>query len=164
MTVTILPFTPERAPLFDSLNRSWIEELFTLEQKDIDILTQPQRYIIDTGGEVWFGAVDGQIVGACALIVESDGIVEFSKLGVDKAARGKGVARALLQHCKRRAAERGAHTLRIYTNTKLAPANALYVSEGFEVAEMTPAQRQYYQRVDIMYDLPLTEAVAQQRA
>jgi ribosomal protein S18 acetylase RimI-like enzyme len=164
MTISILPFSTERAPLFDTLNRTWIEELFTLEQKDIDVLTQPQRTIIDKGGEIWFGAIGGQIVGACALIMESDGIMEFSKLGVDTSARGKGVARALLQHCKTRATERGAHTLRIYTNTKLAPANALYVSEGFEVAEMTPAQRQYYQRVDIMYDLPLMASAAQKQA
>lgn len=164
MTVSILPFTPKRAPLFDSLNRRWIEELFTLEQKDIDVLTQPQRYIIDKGGEIWFGAIDDQIVGACALISESEGIMEFSKLGVDPSARGKGVARALLQHCKARATVRGAHILRIYTNTKLAAANALYVSEGFEVAEMTADQRRYYQRVDIMYDLPLNSTATQQRA
>lgn len=157
MPLSILPYTPERAPLFDSLNRAWIEELFVIEPKDITILTKPEENIIAKGGEVWFGALNGEIVGACALLVEEPGILEFSKLGVAPAARGKGVARALLRHCGDRAIARGAHTLRIYTNTKLAPANALYISEGFQVVEMTPEQRQHYSRVDIMYDLPLAQ-------
>lgn len=155
MSVTILPFTPERAPLFDSLNRTWIEELFAIEPKDIEVLTNPQSVIIDKGGEVWFGALNGEIVGACALIAEAPGIFEFSKLGVAEAARGHGVARALLRHCRERSMARGAHTLRIYTNSKLAPANALYRSEGFGLVEMSAEQRKRYQRVDTMYDLPL---------
>lgn len=157
MSLSILPFTPERAPWFDSLNRAWIEELFTLEPKDIDVLTRPQETILAKGGEIWFGAWDGIIVGACALLVETPDILEFSKLGVAPEARGKGIARALLRHCRGRAITRGARTLRIYTNTKLAPANALYVSEGFRVVEMTPEQRLHYARVDIMYDLPLPQ-------
>ncbi len=155
--ITLLPFTPERAHMFDSLNRAWIEELFIIEPKDVEILTRPQENILDKGGEIWFGALGGEIVGACALLVESAGILEFSKLGVAPSARGKGVARTLLRHCRERAMVRGAHTLRIYTNSKLAPANALYVSEGFQLVEMTPAQRQHYARVDTMYDLPLNQ-------
>lgn len=155
MTISILPYSSDRAPMFDALNRAWIDELFTIEQKDIEVLTQPQKMILDKGGEIWFGALKNEIVGACALIVEEPGVFEFSKLGVAPSARGQGVARRLLRHCRDRATARGAHTLRIYTNSKLAPANALYVSEGFQVVEMTPAQRQHYARVDIMYDLPL---------
>lgn len=153
--ITILPFTAERAPYFNSLNRAWIEELFTMEPKDEDVLTKPEHTIIAKGGEVWFGAYQDEIVGACALIAEEPGIFEFSKLGVAPSARGKGVARALLRHCRERAVARKAHTLRIYTNSKLAPANALYVSEGFKTVEMTPQQKLHYARVDIMYDLPL---------
>lgn len=155
MTVTILPYTSERTPLFDQLNRAWIEELFTVEPKDNEVLTQPQRSILDKSGEIWFGAYDGVIVGACALIPDGEGVLEFSKLGVDKSARGKGVARALLRHCQMRARERGADILRIYTNSKLAPANALYVSEGFCEVPMNAAQRASYARVDIMYEMPL---------
>ena len=157
MSPTILPFTAQRAHHFDSLNRAWIEELFSIEPKDIEILSKPQENILDKGGEVWFGALGETIVGACALLVEAPGVMEFSKLGVAPAARGHGVARALLRHCVMRARERGVHTLRIYTNSKLAPANALYQSEGFKVVDMTPEQKLHYARVDIMYDLPLDE-------
>jgi ribosomal protein S18 acetylase RimI-like enzyme len=153
MPITILPFTPERATYFDHLNRAWIEELFTIEPKDDALLKNPQAEIIDHGGEVWFAALGEEIVGACALIRESETVLEFSKLGVAPAARGQGVARALLRHCIARTRERGVPCLRIYTNSKLAPANALYLSEGFQLAEMSETQRRYYQRVDTMYDL-----------
>lgn len=155
MSITILPFTPERASMFDRLNRAWIEELFHIEPKDIAVLTNPQSSIIDQGGEVWFGALNDAIVGACALLVDAPGILEFSKLGVAKEARGHGVARALLRHCKTRAIARNADILRIYTNSKLAAANALYQSENFVRVTMTDEQKQRYQRVDILYDLPL---------
>jgi GNAT superfamily N-acetyltransferase len=156
MAVEILPFTAARAPWFERINRAWIETLFAMEPKDYDILGDPKTHIIDPGGEVWFGAWNGEIVGACALVVESPTVVEFSKLGVTEAARGKGVARALLRHCQQRARLRGFETLRIYTNAKLEAANALYCSEGFVEVPMNPVQKARYRRVDIMYDRALS--------
>lgn len=155
MAITILPFSPELAPLFDKFNRDWISEHFTIEPFDDLVLTQPQKMIIDTGGEIWFAADEGEVIGACALLPLLPGILEFTKLGVDEKARGKGAARALLRHCRNRAAEKGAHTLRIFTNTTLRPANALYVSEKFVEVDMSAEQKQRYRRADIMYDLPL---------
>lgn len=164
MTITILPFLPERAPLFDRLNRAWIEEYFAIEPVDDLVLTQPEKMILAPGGEIWFGALGSDIVGACALLHYAPGVFEFTKLGVDPAARGKGVARALLRHCRDRARIRGAHTLKIFTSTKLAPANALYRSEGFVEVEMSAEQKVRYQRGDIMYDLALQPAQQSKRA
>ena len=155
MTITILPYADEYAPIFDRLNRAWIEELFTIEPLDEAMLTNPQKLIIEPGGELWFAALNGEVVGACALINYAPGVYEFSKLGVDKKARGAGVARALLRFCRDRAREKGAHTLKIVTNSGLVPANTLYQSEGFKLVEMTPEQRARYKRADTMYDLVL---------
>ena len=155
MTVTILPFTPDLAPDFDRLNRTWIEHYFTVEPFDDLVLTQPEKMIIEPGGEIWFGALDGDIVGVCALLNYAPGIFEFTKLGVDEKARGHGVVRALLRFCRDRAAEKGADILKIFTNTSLKPANALYVSEGFVEIPLTEAERSRYKRCDIIYDLPL---------
>lgn len=153
--VKIVPFSKKNATHFDRLNRSWIEEYFSVEPFDNQVLTNPQKMIIDNGGEVWFAELDGAIVGACALYALKPGMFEFTKLGVDKAAHRRGVARTLLQHAAKRAKERGAHTLRIFTSTKLAPANALYVSEGFKEVVMSADEKSRYCRCDIMYDLPL---------
>ncbi len=155
MTITILPFAAEYAPIFDRLNRAWIQELFTIEPFDDLVLTQPRKMILDTGGEIWFAALNGEVIAACALLPFAQGIFEFTKLGVDEKARGAGVARALLSHCQTRAKEKGAHTLKIFTSTRLGPANALYRSAGFIEIEMSPAQKARYARADIMYDLAL---------
>jgi ribosomal protein S18 acetylase RimI-like enzyme len=155
MTVRILPYSATLAPIFDRLNRDWIEEHFTVEPFDDLVLKQPETMILANGGEVWFGAVDDKVVGACALLIFAPGILEFTKLGVAPEARGKGVARALLRHCRDRAVEKGAHTLKIFTSLKLAPANALYRSEGFIEVPMSIDQKTRYMRADIMYDLPL---------
>lgn len=161
--ITLLPFTPKRAPYFDVLNRTWIEELFTIEPKDDALLKNPEGTIMAKGGEIWFAALDETIVGACALIPDGEGVLEFSKLGVAKEARGKGVARTLLRHCVTRSCERSASILRIYTNSKLGPANALYVSEGFVEVTMNETQRATYARVNIMYEMNLQQSV-QKRA
>ena len=155
MALEIIPYAPEHGAVFDRLNRAWIDEFFTVEPFDDLVLTQPEKYIIAPGGEIWSATLDGKAIGSCALLVLEPGMFEFTKLGVDAKARGKGVARALLRHCKQRAKARGAHTLRIFTSRRLLPANALYVSEGFVEVEMSAEQKTRYQRADIMYDFAL---------
>jgi GNAT superfamily N-acetyltransferase len=155
MSTTILPFSPEHAPIFDRLNRAWIEELFTVEPNDEKVLRNPQANIIDAGGEIWFATWEGEIAATYALMPESTGVYEFAKLGVDKRALGRGLARALLRHAKERARAKGAHTLRILTNSKLVAANTLYRSEGFVDVPLSTEQRARYARVDIVYDYTL---------
>ncbi|MFM9890763.1 MAG: GNAT family N-acetyltransferase [Rickettsiales bacterium] len=155
MSITILPYAPEYAPVFDRLNRAWIEEFFVVEPFDDAVLSNPQQYIIAPGGELWFASLNGEVIGACALIPFGVGVLEFTKLGVDPKARGHGVARALLQHCRARAKAKGAHTLKIFTSLSLTAANALYVSEGFLEVPMSAQQKTRYRRADIMYDLAL---------
>lgn len=151
----IVAFKPEYAPAFDRLNRAWIEEFFWIEPFDNEVLTKPDQYILNTGGELWFAVENGEVLGACALIKLRDDLYEFTKLGVDEKARGRGVARALLRHCVGRARAQGHPSLRIYTSTKLLPANTLYRAEGFIEQEMSDADKARYKRADIMYELPL---------
>ncbi len=151
----IVPFSKKHAPTFDRLNRAWIEEFFFIEPLDEQVLTQPKKMILDTGGEVWFAERDGKAIGTYALFTLREGMYEFTKLGVDESARGMGVARALLRHGAARAKARGAHTLRIFTSTRLVPACTLYRAEGFKEVKMTAAERKRYKRADIMFDLPL---------
>jgi len=156
----ILPYCPEFAASFDQLNRAWIEQYFTVEPFDDAVLTDPQTHILDRGGELWFAVEDDVVLGCCALMPLAEGMLEFTKLGVAEAARGRGIARALLRHCMGRASALRAHTLRIFTNTALVPANALYRSEQFMEVTMSDAERTRYKRADIMYDLPLMARAA----
>jgi ribosomal protein S18 acetylase RimI-like enzyme len=153
--VKIVPFEARYAPLFDQLNRAWIEEYFSVEPFDDAVLTQPEKMILATGGEIWFAQLGADVVGACALLPLTEGMLEFTKLGVSPEARGAGVARSLLRHCALRAREKGAHTLRIFTSMRLVPACTLYRAEGFTEVAMSASERQRYARADIMFDLPL---------
>jgi GNAT superfamily N-acetyltransferase len=155
MTLSILPFRPEYAPLFDRLNRAWISELFTIEPFDDLVLTRPEEMIIKPGGEIWFAGINEKPVGCAALIPFSPTMFEFTKLGVDENARGLGAARALLRHCIERARHHGTPTLRIFTNSRLVPACALYRSEGFIQQVMSEDEQRRYQRADLMFDLAL---------
>ena len=155
MTIEILPYSAEHAPVFDRLNRAWIEEYFSVEPFDELVLTQPETYILANGGEIWFAAIDGKVIGTYALLALASGLYEFTKLGVDPSAHGKGVARTMLRHAAVRAKELGAHTLKIFTSTKLVPACTLYRSEGFVEVAMSDEQKARYKRGDIMFDLPL---------
>lgn len=159
--LTITPFAPEHAHHFDRLNRWWIAKYFWLEPLDEDLLTKPKEIIIDRGGEVWFMAMDGGIVAACALLATDDPrVFEFSKLGVDHHAKGQRIGQKLLHHCVVRAKARGGHTLQIFSHTSLKTACQLYADEGFIEIPMTAAERQRYKRSDIMLKLPLTTSAA----
>jgi GNAT superfamily N-acetyltransferase len=151
----IVPFEPRYAPVFDRLNRAWIEEYFWVEPLDNEVLTKPEIHIIGKDGEVWFAVRDGVAIATYALIKHTDSMYEFTKLGVDPSARGEGIARALLYHATARAKAKGAEVLRIFTATKLIPACTLYRSEGFQEVAMSAEERTRYQRADIMFDLPL---------
>ncbi len=153
--ITLVPFTPERAPYFDRFNRAWIEKFFWVEPFDNALLTDPATHIIAPGGEVWFAQMDGTIIGTAALLKNADGTFEFSKLGLAPEAKGQGVSRLLLHHCLNRARARGASTMRIFTHSSLATACAIYRAEGFVDCAIPEAEKTRYARADtlLFFDL-----------
>lgn len=155
MTFDILPFSPELAPDFDRINRDWITKYFVVEPFDDEVLRNPERLIINTGGEIYFARLNGMVVGCCALLPLEPGVYEFTKLGVDAPAQGKGIARALMRHALGRARAKGGHLIRLFTNSALKPANALYVAEGYQEIPLSEDMRARYKRCDIIYEHPL---------
>lgn len=73
------------------------------------------------------------LVGMAALKELGGGHGEVKSMHTARAARGRGVGRALLEHVVAVARERGMHTLSLETGTQEAflPARALYASAGF---------------------------------
>jgi len=77
---------------------------------------------------------DGEAVGCGALRSLPGGdpsIAEIKRMYTDPAARGRGVARALLRHLVAVAAELGYAQVVLETGTRQPEAMALYVSEGW---------------------------------
>jgi putative acetyltransferase len=147
----IVDFRPDLAGAFKSLNEAWITSLFALEPKDELVLGDPQGQVIAEGGRVLFALEDGEAVGCCALLALSDGGFELAKMAVADTHKGRGVGRALLAAAVARARAAGASRLYLETNSKLAPALALYRSLGF--VDVIPAEPSPYARADVCMEL-----------
>ena len=89
MMVEIREFRAGDQTAFRELNEAWIAAYFQIEEKDREILNDPQRYILDSGGRIYF-AVDSmteEILGCCALVAMGDGVFEVAKMAVAENSR-----------------------------------------------------------------------------
>jgi len=156
--IAICHFTPSLAPHFESLNRQWIQEYFTLEPHDVKVLGNPQKYIIDRGGRVYFAMLDGEVVGTCALYPEASGSYEFTKMAMNPALRGKGIGRKLLQFVIDDARNSlNADRIYLLTSASLNPACHLYRSLGFVDIPLSREDKEKYQRADVKMEMWLNE-------
>jgi putative acetyltransferase len=86
---------------------------------------------------------DGELLGVAALREIDPGHGEVKSMHTAQAARGRGVARALLAHLVTVARERGYHRLSLETGAgpSFAPARRLYASAAFRPCEPFAAYR-----------------------
>jgi GNAT superfamily N-acetyltransferase len=90
---------------------------------------------------------DGTLIGSVLLFPASTAaygeytdalpVPELRLLAVPEAARGRGVGRALVEECIRRARLSGAGALGLHTSKSMATARDLYLRMGFERAPET---------------------------
>lgn len=148
---TIREFDDRLAEAFYRINAEWIEEMFTLEDNDITLMSNPRELIVDKGGVVLFAETpDLGVVGTCALMKMRDGWFELTKMAVLKSARGRKVGELLLAKALERAKAMGIERLYLLTNTKCAAAIHLYQKLGFEHdAEVMAAFGRRYERCDV---------------
>ena len=117
---------------FARLNVQWISFYFELEDADKQALEDPERYIIDQGGEIFFALdPEGEVLGTGALMMHEDGTAELAKMAVLPSARGRGIGRLLGEAILALADARGLGKLFLETNRKLTPAIRLYQQLGF---------------------------------
>ncbi|WP_426751530.1 GNAT family N-acetyltransferase [Myxococcus sp. Y35] len=136
---------------FARLNREWIEAHFRLEPADLESFADPDGTFVAPGGEVFFALVDGQVLGTCALRRETEDTFELCKMAVAPEARGLGLGHALMQAVLQWAQAHGARRVYLVSNTKLAPALALYRRHGFVTTRQGDAVSRDtgYDRADI---------------
>ena len=153
--VEIRPFKPAYAEAFRTLNMSWIEHYFKVEEADRQVLDDPAGRIINLGGEVLFAVSRGreQVIGTCALIRLENETAELAKMAVCEEAKGKQVGSLLGEFVIERARARGFQTLVLESNRKLTPAMSLYKKLGF-VEKPFPHPSEY-SRADIYMELSL---------
>lgn len=144
--IQILPYSPEFQPYFESINKAWVTQHFTLEPFDIEQLEHPEETILAKGGGILFAKIGDEIVGTVGLIPTNNSTCEMIKMGVNPAAQGKGVGHSLGVAVMGEARKMGFSKMVLYSNTKLAAALHLYKKLGFHEVK---AECGAYGRCDI---------------
>lgn len=101
-----------------------------IEHMRADAIGLPGPYVPPRGA-IWLAQAGADAVGCVALRPLPDDIGEVKRMFVDRAWRGRGVGRALLETLIARARPLGYHRLRLGTITDMTAARALYHSLGF---------------------------------
>lgn len=117
---------------FKQINEAWISANFWLEESDIEVLDNPQKYILDKGGNIFIALLDGVPVGTCALIVRDIVTCELAKMAVDDQAQGHGIGYLLGLALIEKARERGFSRIVLEGNTKMTASISLYRKLGFK--------------------------------
>lgn len=156
MTIEIRPLmSSEDAVAFRRLNEEWITHHFVLEEKDREILGNPQAAILEKGGRIFIASLQGDTVGCVALIPMGGGVYELSKMAVSPRLHGLGIGRRLLEHTIEQAKAMGARSLFLGSNTKLRNAVHLYESIGFRHVPPDRIPAMEYTRADVFMTLEL---------
>ena len=145
--VRIVDWEESYGDAFGRLNREWLEKYFRVEEVDRPILDDPRSSIIDPGGFVLYALLDGEVVGTAALKHQGDGVFELTKMAVTEAHQGRGLGRQLLCASIARFEEIAGRRLYLESNSRLAPALALYESAGFR--HESPPEPSDYARADV---------------
>jgi len=134
---------------FVRLNEEWISTYFELEDVDHALAGNPGQ-IIDDGGYIFSLMVNDEVVGACALFYEGDGVYEIARMAVSPKHQGKGYGESLMQACLQKLADLQARKAYIVSNTKLESAIALYKKHDFKVVHS--GEHPGYSRANIVME------------
>src|SRR5579859_1674590 len=147
-TLEVVPYAPALKEHFYRLNAQWLERHFRIEDIDRAMLGDPERYVLAPGGAIFFACLAGEVIGTCALLQESPGVYELSKMGVDETFHGMGAGRRLLIAAIDEFHRRGGRELFLESNSRLKTALRMYEQAGFV---MQPAVRpgSHYERADV---------------
>ena len=91
---------------------------------DIDQLAQPHVHF-------FVAREHGRALGCGSFVMGTDGHAEMKRVFVDPAARGKGVARAIMEALEREAARLGVTLMQLETGIRQPEAIALYRKFGY---------------------------------
>ena len=154
--IAVVPFRPDLAGDFRRLNLDWIERLFAVEEPDRKVLDDPEQAIIEKGGMIFFALDGAAVVGTVALIRFSDVRFELAKMAVAASHQRRGIGELLGRACTDWATGKGARTVFLETNSRLANAIRLYERLGFRHAvDPHPSD---YARADVYMELPIGQS------
>ena len=148
--ITIVPFSNQYKDYIKSLNYEWLQKYFCVEPGDVEQLSDPQRYIIDKGGYIYFAKYKEEVIATFSLMKTGNNEFELAKMAVTEKYKGHGIGQILLEHCLAEAVKLNATKLSLFSNTKLQSAIHLYKKYGF--IEVPLPVDVHYERADIMME------------
>ena len=154
MSIEIIPFQPQYTADFRDLNLAWLKKYFWVEPYDEEVLGKPEKYILSTGGNIFFVQDGDKIIGTVALMKIEDGEFELTKMAVTPDYQGKNIGQKLMEHTLDYARIQGWKRLIIYSNRKLE--NAIYIYKKYGFTEIPIEGNNPYARGDIKMKLELS--------
>lgn len=152
-SVKIIPFEPQYSKHFRDLNVQWLEKYFYVEKKDVELLEDSEKNIIDKGGYIFFAKYGQKIVGCFAFINVEDKSYELGKMAVDPEYQGLKIGQTLLVFAVDYAKKSNWNQIILYSSTKLDTALHIYRKYGFQ--EVVLEDDSVYARSDIKMELNL---------
>ncbi|PCJ17342.1 MAG: hypothetical protein COB02_14040 [Candidatus Cloacimonadota bacterium] len=138
---------------FYNISKSWINNMFYMEESDKKIFANPQVCILDKGGKIIFAKYQKEIVGCCALIKLNNDRYELTKMGVLSKAKGQKVGKKLMIASIEKCKKMNAKSIYLETSYKCEIAINLYRKFGFQnVAIQSDCK---YQRCELAMELIL---------
>ena len=153
-SLQIVDYHSAYANRFYELNIEWLKTFFYVEPYDEDVLSNPQTYIIDKGGFIFFAILNNEVVGTVALMpIQEEGTFELTKMAVSPEHRGYKIGQKLMQHCLDYAKKQPFKRLLLYSSRKLE--NAIYIYRKYGFVEVPVEPNSPYKRSNIKMEYPL---------
>lgn len=139
MDIKVIHYNNAYAKDFYDLNIEWLKTFFYVEDYDEAVLSNPETYIINKGGYIFFAKQNETILGTVALMpTDNAKIFELTKMAVSPESRGLKIGQQLMQYCIDYAKSIGLDGLMLYSNTILENAIYIYRKYGFKEIPIEP--------------------------
>lgn len=146
--VEIIPFSATYRNCFKELNVEWLKRYFYVEEFDNEVLSNPEKYILDPGGFIFFAKYNNEIVGTCALMKDDINSWELTKMAVTNKYQGLKIGEKLAKEVIAKFESFSKGRLFLETNSKLIPAVRLYEKLGF-VQQPKIKEGSHYSRANV---------------
>ena len=154
MPIEICSFKKEYSKHFYDLNIEWLKTYFYVEPYDEEVLSNPEKHIINKGGYIFFAKLNDDLVGTVALMeMDIENTFELTKMAVSPEHRGHKIGQKLMLHCINFSKRNNIQSLILYSSRKLE--NAIYIYKKYGFIEIPVEDDCHYKRCDIKMELKL---------
>ncbi len=130
VSFSVLPYSPKYEKDFIRLNCAWLEQLFTIEEADREILDHVSEWIA-RGAQIFFAVEQEEVLATCMAHPLENTHWKLGSFAAKGMGSGKGAGSAVFEACKNYAISRGATRLTVVSNRTLSSALHVYRKFGF---------------------------------